>query len=78
MRQLLLNDSLVDTLYTSANQLEVRVDLVRDSSTKSGFEWSSSKGPPFTISHGTLCTTTFVLGEERPVNLVLPSQSTVQ
>ena len=72
---LLENQSLVDTLRTGDAQLRVDVKLLRDSSTPSGFKWSSSQGPPFTITRGTLCSATFVLGEERPINLVLPSSA---
>lgn len=77
-KELFLNESLVDTLYTKDNQLAVAVDLLPDVSTRSGYAWSSSDGPPFTISHGTLCTATFVLATERPINLVLPSTLTVR
>ena len=72
---LLENQSLVDTLRTGDAQLRVDVKLLRDSSTPSGFKWSSSQGPPFTITRGTLCSATFVLGEERPLDLVLPSST---
>lgn len=72
---LLENQSLVDALRTGEDQLEVSVELMSDPSTPSGFEWSSSQGPPFSLTHGTLCTATFVLGEQRPANLVLPSST---
>ena len=70
---LLENQSLVDVLSTGGDQHRVDVKLLRDPSTPSGFEWSSSQGPPFAITRGTLCTANFVLGEERPFNLVLPT-----
>jgi multidrug efflux pump subunit AcrA (membrane-fusion protein) len=70
---LLENQSLVDTLRTNDAQLRVDVKLLKDPSTPSGFKWSSSHGPPFAITRGTLCSATFVLGEERPMTLVLPS-----
>ena len=72
---LLENQSLVDTLRTGDAQLRVDVKLRKDQSTPSGFEWSSSQGPPFTITRGTLCSATFVLGEKRPIDLVLPSST---
>lgn len=72
---LLENQSLVDALRTGEDQLEVSVELMSDPSTPSGFEWSSSQGPPFSLTHGTLGTATFVLGEQRPANLVLPSST---
>jgi multidrug resistance efflux pump len=75
MSLLLENQSLVDALRTGGSQHRVDVKLLRDPSTPSGFEWSSSQGPPFAITRGTLCTATFVLDKERPVNLVLPSSA---
>jgi multidrug efflux pump subunit AcrA (membrane-fusion protein) len=72
---LLENQSLVDALDTGSSQHRVDVKLLRDPSTPSGFKWSSSQGPPFAITRGTLCTATFVLDKERPVNLVLPSSA---
>jgi hypothetical protein len=70
---LLENQSLVDALRTGGAQHRVDVKLLRDPSTPSGFKWSSSQGPPFAITRGTLCTATFVLGRQHPINLVLPS-----
>ena len=50
---------------------EVAVQLDRDPSTPSGFQWSSH-GPPFALSAGTLTSADVVLGEQRPLGLVLP------
>jgi hypothetical protein len=75
MLLLLENQSLVDALNTGGSHHRVDVKLLRDPSTPSGFEWSSSQGPPFAITRGTLCTASFVLDKERPVNLVLPSSA---
>lgn len=73
MLTLLEDDSLVSALRTQNDQLQVNVELVRDSATPSGFAWSSSKGPPFPVSHGTLCTATFIVGEDHPANLIFPN-----
>jgi hypothetical protein len=71
---LLENQSLLDQLSTgTGDQHRVDVKLLKDPSTPSGFKWSSSQGPPFAITRGTLCTANFVLGREHPINLVLPS-----
>ncbi|HEX5914770.1 MAG TPA: HlyD family efflux transporter periplasmic adaptor subunit [Rubrobacter sp.] len=72
MLRLLEDQSLVDALRTEEDQLEVTVELVGDPSTPSGFKWSSSLGPPFPLTHATLCTATFVLGEQHPVDLIFP------
>jgi hypothetical protein len=71
---LLENQSLLDQLSTgTGDQHRVDVKLLKDQSTPSGFKWSSSQGPPFAITRGTLCTASFVLGRQHPINLVLPS-----
>ncbi|MGF1471331.1 MAG: biotin/lipoyl-containing protein [Rubrobacteraceae bacterium] len=74
MMLLLQNQELVKSLRGDGDQLEVVVDLTRDPSTPSGFEWSIDQGPPFDVSNVTLATGTFVLGKERPAELVLPSE----
>jgi multidrug resistance efflux pump len=53
--------------------LEIRVDLQRDTSTPSGYAWSSRKGPNFTLSAETLATANFVLGRQRPISLLIPN-----
>lgn len=72
---LLENEELVQSLHGSGNQLRVNVELVTDSTTASGFDWSHPQGPPVPIANGTPCTVTFVLGERRPAEMVLPSLS---
>jgi HlyD family secretion protein len=51
---------------------EVAVVLNRDTTTPSGFQWSSGSGPPIRLTSGTLTTADIVLGERRPLGLVLP------
>ncbi|MGD9107701.1 MAG: NHLP bacteriocin system secretion protein [Gammaproteobacteria bacterium] len=53
--------------------LEVRVKLIPDSKTQSGYKWSSSKGPPIRIDSGTFCMGKVIIGRIRPINLVLPA-----
>jgi len=50
----------------------VRIDVVTDESTVSGYKWSSSKGPPLTINSGTLCAGTVTVREMRPIRMVIP------
>lgn len=73
MMLLLENQNLVDSLRGDGDQLEVIVELERDPSAPSGFAWSSPRGPPAEIANGTPATAQFVLGEQRPADLVLPS-----
>jgi pyruvate/2-oxoglutarate dehydrogenase complex dihydrolipoamide acyltransferase (E2) component len=73
MMLLFENRDLVESLRGNGGKLEVIVDLAQDTSTPSGFEWSSPQGPPTEIANATHATATFILGEERPAELVLPS-----
>ncbi len=52
--------------------LEVTVSLAVDTTTTSGFKWTSGKGPPVQISEGTLCTGWITIKKQRPVSLVIP------
>ena len=44
-----------------------------NNSTPSGYDWTSSEGPPVTISAGTLCTGTVTVKRQRPISLVIPT-----
>lgn len=52
---------------------EVRVTLLRNQTTPSGFQWSSRKGAPITITPATLCSVAITTREQPPVSLVLPA-----
>jgi hypothetical protein len=60
---------------TQAIPLEILVSLVPDGSTPSGYEWSSSKGPPRELSAETLCTASIVLSSQHPITMLLPDTS---
>jgi hypothetical protein len=72
LQSLLENADLVQYVSKDGPVYEVSVQLNRDPSTPSGFQWSSHGGPPFTLSAGTLASADVVLGEQRPLGLVLP------
>ncbi|MFX4263277.1 NHLP bacteriocin system secretion protein [Pelotomaculum propionicicum] len=63
---------LVSKLSGEGAPLEVRIDVITDESTVSGYKWSSSKGPPLTINSGTLCAGTVTVREMRPIRMVIP------
>ena len=68
----LRNKELVQTLSSGEARFEVHADLVADSTTASGYRWSSGKGPRMKLQSGTLCTGSIVVDEQRPVTLVIP------
>lgn len=72
LMQLLENESLVDRILDDGPVLQVQVELQRNPSTPSGFQWSSPQGPPYAISHGTLAESTIVIDTQRPLKFVVP------
>lgn len=72
MRRTLGNEILVQQLAGMGAPFLVRIDLVEDASTPSGFRWSSSQGPPTRVESGTTVSVEIVVEEERPISLVVP------
>jgi multidrug efflux pump subunit AcrA (membrane-fusion protein) len=70
MLQVLGSDELVRELSSQSAPIEIRVELVK-ADTTSGYQWSSPRGPETTIQGGTFCTATIILGQRRPISLVL-------
>ncbi|MEN6462422.1 MAG: NHLP bacteriocin system secretion protein [Syntrophomonas sp.] len=62
---------LVSKLEQGAS-LEVRIDMVADDSTVSGYKWSSAQGPPFKIRSGTFCTGSITVQKQRPIGMIIP------
>jgi biotin carboxyl carrier protein len=69
---LLANNQLTQRFLSDGPVLQVMVELVEDPATPSGYKWSSSDGPPFELTNGTLASGSVVLNEQRPVDFVLP------
>lgn len=55
-----------------AAPLQVKVRLVEDLDTPSGFRWSSQQGPNFELRDGTLVMANIVTGTQRPIDMVVP------
>jgi HlyD family secretion protein len=72
LRKVLRNDQLVANLTGHSAPIEVDVALLEDPETESGFQWSSSKGPPMKVFSGTICTASVTVEEKRPISYVLP------
>lgn len=48
------------------------VDLQTDPHTKSGYHWTSGKGPPFTIKPGTPCTLSIITEQKKLLSYLIP------
>jgi HlyD family secretion protein len=66
------NAPLVRSLSGGGPVTEVRVDMVTDAQTPSGYQWSSRLGAPVTLSGGTLCLGEIVTRKQSPMSLIIP------
>jgi HlyD family secretion protein len=67
------NEVLVRALTNDGPVTELRVEMLKDSKTPSGYQWSSSKGPNLVLSGGTMCTAEVITRWQKPVALVFPA-----
>jgi HlyD family secretion protein len=72
LKKVLRNEQLVADLTGQSAPIEVEVKLIENTDTESGFEWSSSKGPPMKVFSGTVCTANVTVEKKRPISYVLP------
>lgn len=74
MKQTLGNENLVAFLAGQGAPLLVKIDLVPDNSTESGYRWSSPLGPPMSFQSGTIITTEIITQREKPIRKVIPNK----
>lgn len=72
MMRLLSNEDLVSRMMEEGPPIQVDVSLREDSTTPSGYAWSSSRGPELEITSGTLVQANVILEEEPPIALAFP------
>ncbi|MEL1134036.1 NHLP bacteriocin system secretion protein [Desulfitobacterium sp. THU1] len=72
MLQTLGNENLVALLAGQGAPLLVKIDLVPDSATESGYRWSSPTGPPMSFQSGTIITSEIITQREKPIQKVIP------
>ncbi|ABB23736.1 NHLP bacteriocin system secretion protein [Pelodictyon luteolum] len=66
------NQQLAADFAKTSPPYKVKVQLLRDRSTPSGYRWTSGKGANTTITSGMLCGGKIIVEEKRPVELVVP------
>lgn len=66
------NEQLVGEFTQAGTPVELRIELVADPTTPSGFRWSSSQGPPFTLNSGIISQAAITLSEKQPISYILP------
>ena len=69
-------DSMGTTKYVSAlgltgTEVEVRIRINADSSSKNGFEWSNAKGANAEVNTGTICNIQIVTSSKKPIQMFI-------
>jgi HlyD family secretion protein len=67
------DEALAERISRRGSVFAVRIELAESSDTSSGFRWSTTEGPPFSISQGTPASAWITTRHERPINLVVPA-----
>jgi NHLM bacteriocin system secretion protein len=73
MNRVLRNQTLITQFTAAGSVYEVKVRLLLDSTTPSGFKWTSRQGPSMTIGSGTLLRVQIPVQEKRPIEFVIPT-----
>ena len=68
----LQNTTLANTFHQIGNPVEVKVSLIPDPSTYSGYKWSSSQGPKQKIGSGYICSAKVTTDRKRPISYLIP------
>ena len=72
LMRLFNNRSFVEDAIRLGPLTSVNIDPVKDTSTRSGFKWSSQKGAKVLVTVGTLCSGEVVVKLQSPISLVIP------
>ncbi|KTD10663.1 secretion system protein D [Legionella gratiana] len=80
MLTLLKNQQMVNALLPEEPQLAVRVLLLKNPATPTGYQWTTSQGPLIHLTQGTLVDALFDVEVKKPINILmhLTFKSTVQ
>ena len=77
MERVLKNKQLVQTMSKNAAPFEIEAELYADPATKSGYRWSSSRGPNLKINSGTPVTADIEVRDLPILGLVIPQTRTL-
>jgi HlyD family secretion protein len=66
------NSEFVQSLMSQGPQIQVMARLQPDTSTFSGYKWSSSQGPQLQVTSGTTTTVQITVEERAPISFIIP------
>lgn len=73
MERILGNTDLANTFSGLEPPIAIIVELLPDTSTVSGYRWTSLDGPTTDIRSGTLCNAYITVEKQRPISLLFPT-----
>ncbi len=76
VEDVLANDTVVSQMLSNGPVIAAQVSLDLDPKTTSGLAWTSSSGPPFRVSAGSLASVSVTVMRDRPIDLVVPIYET--
>lgn len=72
MTEVLHNDALAQSLVLAGQLLEVRIRLLRDVNTPTGYRWTLAQGAPLPLQAGVFCAGNVIVSQQHPIELVFP------
>ncbi|NTW52734.1 MAG: NHLP bacteriocin system secretion protein [Chlorobiaceae bacterium] len=66
------NQQMANSFASASPPYKVKVVLLKDAASYSGYRWTSGNGPRVKITSGILCAGKIVIDQQRPVDLVVP------
>ncbi len=72
LKKKLNNEFLINKLTQNIIPVEMRIELSTDTSTVSGYKWSSISGYNDKIHSGTLCDVQIIIENRKPVKFIIP------
>lgn len=67
------NQELVNQLAGQGAPIEVRIELVINQQTPSGYQWSTPQGPPMVIDSGTIASGSITVSAQQPIRMIIPT-----
>jgi HlyD family secretion protein len=64
------NEQLAHMVTSVEAPIELRISLLEDSATPSGWQWTTSSGPNFALNSGILGVATITVDWQRPIQLL--------
>lgn len=72
LQTVMQNQALAQEFLASSSPIEVKISMVPDPTTETGFHWSSSRGPDSTLSPGISTTGFVIVRSRRPISMIVP------